>query len=76
MLANFSVHITTIQSLKRINQQEHIHFMRNAATRIEGKIDNVQETVNEGFQVCFFVMWILRYLIFLLESDDEIRCER
>jgi hypothetical protein len=50
--------------------------MRNAATRIEGKIDNVQETMNEGFQVGFFVMWILCYLIFLLGSDDEIRCER
>jgi hypothetical protein len=54
MLADLSVYPTTIQSLKRINSQEHIHFMRNATTRIEGKIDNIQETVNDGFQVCFF----------------------
>ena len=41
--------LTTIQSLKRINSQEHIHFMRNVATRIEGKIDH-------GFQVGSFAM--------------------
>jgi hypothetical protein len=45
------VHLTTIYSLKRIDSQEHIHFMRDAATRLEGKLDNVQEAVNDGFQV-------------------------
>jgi hypothetical protein len=56
MLAGLFIHITTIRSLKRINSQEHIHFMQNTATRIEGKIDHVQETMNDGFQVCSFVV--------------------
>jgi cold shock CspA family protein len=56
MLADIFIHITTIRSLKRLNSQEHIHFMQNAATRIEGKIDQVQKTMNDGFQVCSFAM--------------------
>jgi len=56
MLADLFIHIPTIRSLKRINSQEHIHFMQNAATRIEGKIDHVQETMNDGFQVCSFAV--------------------
>jgi hypothetical protein len=76
MLADLFIHIMTIRSLKRINSQEHIHFMRNAATRIEGKIDHVQETMNDGFQVCSFAMQIWFYLRFGLGCDGEIRCER
>ena len=56
MLADLFIHITTIQSLKRVNSQEHIHFMQGAVARIEGKIDHVQETVNDGFQVRSFEM--------------------
>ena len=54
MFVDLSVHLTTIQPMKRIYSQDHIHFMRAATTRLEGKLDNVQETLNDGFQVGSF----------------------
>jgi hypothetical protein len=38
--------------LKLTYPQEHVHFVKHATTRIEGKLDNVGEKLDVGFQVC------------------------
>ena len=55
MLVDLTVQVKSF--LKQLCSQEHMHFMRDVTTRMEGKVDDIQESVNdvrEITKVCSF----------------------